>query len=155
MRIREIRKADIKEVSSLITKVVLNNFSSIYSDKIIKYFCKQNSVKNIVKKINNGVKYFVVEDKNKIVGVAGVKKNEIVSFHISVEHQKCGIGKRLMLFIKNVYAKKNLVKKLKVHSSPPAVGFYQKCGFKVVKETTHTTPNGDRYTTVLMECQIF
>jgi len=105
----------------------------VYSDKVIKYFCDQNSVENIIKKLNNNTNYFVVEDKNKIIGVAGIKKDKIISFHISVKHQGHGIGKQLMRYIKN-YAKQNSIKELKVHSSIPAVKFYQKCGFKLVKK---------------------
>jgi len=154
MKIRKIKKSDIKNVSKLITEVVQNNFSGVYSDKVIKYFCEQNSVENIIKKLNNNTNYFVVENKGRIIGVAGIKKDEIVSFHISVKHQGCGIGKRLMTFIKN-FAKQNYIKKLKVHSSIPAVNFYKKCGFKFVKKVTNFVPNGDKYTTVLMKNKIF
>ncbi len=38
MKIRKIKKPDIKNVSKLITEVVQNNFSGVYSDKVIKYF---------------------------------------------------------------------------------------------------------------------
>jgi N-acetylglutamate synthase-like GNAT family acetyltransferase len=153
MKIRKAKESDAGEISKLITEVVSNNFSGVYSDNVIKYFCEQNSVKNILKKMRQNVKYFVVENKGEIIGVAGIKKNRIVSFHIDVKHQKQGIGKQLMFYIEN-YAKDNFVKKLKVYSSLPAVKFYQKCGFKVVKKVLHSAPNSDKYVTVLMEKKI-
>jgi hypothetical protein len=73
-------------ISKLITEVVSNNFSVAYFDNVIKIFCKQNSVKNILKKTRQNVKYFVVKNKGGIIGVTGIKKNRIVSFHIDVKH---------------------------------------------------------------------
>jgi hypothetical protein len=52
-----------REISKLITEVVSNNFSVAYSDNVIKIFCKQNSVKNILKKTRQNVEYFVVKTK--------------------------------------------------------------------------------------------
>lgn len=145
--------ADIVSISRLITNVVLHNFSDVYPKKVIQNFCKNNSVDNIAKKMRKN-KYYVAEHKNKIVAVASLKGNEIKSFHVDVDYQGCGIGKRFMRFLEKHFNRK-LFKKIIVHSSIPAVKFYQKCGFVKVKDEIHNIAKVGRYKTVLMEKKIF
>lgn len=154
MKFRRMKKTDIADVSELIKNVVLHNFSKVYSKEVIKNFCQQNSV-DCIKRNMNKIKYYVVEDKNQIIAVAGVVDNVIRSFHVDVKHQGQGVGKKFMKFLEGLYTKHKLFNKILVHSSIPAVKFYEKCGFVRIKREIYTIPCGKKYTTVLMEKKIF
>lgn len=154
MKFRQMKKTDIENVSKLIKNVILYNFSKVYPKEVINNFCRHNSVAYIKKNMDK-VKYYVAEDKNQIIAVAGIMDNVIKSFHVDVKHQGQGVGKKFMKFLERLYTKHGLFNKIIVHSSIPAVKFYEKCGFVKIKHEIYTIPSGKKYTTILMEKKIF
>lgn len=70
----------------------------------------------------------VYESGGRILGVTGLDMNEIRLLHVSPEHRRQGIGRRLLEHIMDMVPPE-LFSDIFVYSSPQAAGFYRACGF--------------------------
>jgi L-amino acid N-acyltransferase YncA len=98
MIIRELQKKDIPEVENIYDLYWSGNFRENLSKKLKEY------IENSPETIEQGFKYFVVEENGEIVGVAAFRKvmghmvgytttNNPVEFYISaVKYKRKGIG---------------------------------------------------------------
>lgn len=76
--------------------------------------------------------FYVAEKETKLVGVAGFHlKGEIASIFIHPDHQREGIGRKLMQKIDRE-AEKEGVEELEVPASLTARKFYEKLGFQMI-----------------------
>jgi N-acetylglutamate synthase-like GNAT family acetyltransferase len=132
MKIRKFKESDAKAVCKIIRTAIKTCYSSYYSKEIITIMCKHMNPKNFKIRAKER-KYFVAEEKGKVIGIGGFKDNEIKTFYIDIKSHKKGIGKKLIEKLEQE-ALKNNYKTLKVTSSLFAEGFYKKCGFKKIKK---------------------
>jgi len=148
MKIRKFRKQDAKKTYYLIKKAHLINLKSFYPKKIIDFFCRRNTPSKIIEK-SKEIDLFVAVENNKILGINGLKQNQVRKFYVNPRYQKKGVGKKLMKNVENI-ARKRKINKLIVHSSLYADGFYKKMGFKRIKRIT-TNKNNIKFDEILME----
>ena len=89
----------------------------------------------------NKLKFFVAFDANELVGVlaADFKTHNICLFFVKNKYHKQGIGKALF----NNFLLKTDANRIMVNSSPYAVGFYHRLGFKDI--TSEKVSDGIRF----------
>jgi len=80
-----------------------------------------------------------VDEANKVVGVARLQFNtdneaQIRYMAVSPSHQQQGIGRALIDTLEQ-HAKKSSHKNIMLHAREPAVGFYEKLGYKVIEKS--------------------
>ncbi len=71
-----------------------------------------------------------VDEKDKVLGFMGTNKNEIESLFLDPDHFGKGIGKA---FLDRMKARYETVTLEVNEQNPKAVGFYEACGFDVVR----------------------
>jgi N-acetylglutamate synthase-like GNAT family acetyltransferase len=148
MKIRKFEKEDAKKVNYLIKQAQLITLKDFYPKKIIEWFCKRNTPSKIIAK-SKKIELFVAVEGNKILGINGLKENQVRKFYVNPKYQGKSVGRKLMENIENI-VKKRKIKKLIVHSSLYAEGFYKKMGFKKVKRITSKV-NNLKFDEILME----
>jgi N-acetylglutamate synthase-like GNAT family acetyltransferase len=148
IKIRKFKKEDAKKVDYLIKQAQLITLKDYYPKRIIEWFCKRNTPSKIIAK-SKQIELFVAVEEDKILGINGLKENQVRKFYVNPKYQRKGVGRKLMENIENL-AKKRKIKKLIVHSSLYAEGFYKKMGFKRIKKIT-TSKNNIKFDEILME----
>jgi ribosomal protein S18 acetylase RimI-like enzyme len=127
--IKKISSKFVREVMELHKKAIFplwDNLNRKYSEEGVKDF--------ILGVFEKGEVYGYFDGK-KILGVIGVEINEhsseVVFLIVNPTYQSKGIGKNLMKFVEEKAPKKVI---LDVLIKNPAVGFYKKIGYKILKE---------------------
>ena len=128
MKIRKAKLLDAKKISYLIRKNIEEVKENQYGKKEVIAWKKMNTPKEISKKMKEK-DMFVITKKNKILGTITLKENLVGGFFIRANKRGQGIGSKLLNFIQR-YAKKKGHKKLKLTSSPSALKYYKRRGFK-------------------------
>jgi N-acetylglutamate synthase-like GNAT family acetyltransferase len=126
-KIRKATPVDAKAISALIIPLVKEFISYEYSEQGAALILKSMSAENILSNINQSFEYFVAEEKNKVIGVLGIKLGSHV-FHCFVDknyHRK-QLGEKLWEY----WLARTKAKEVTVNSSKFAIKFYQALGFK-------------------------
>lgn len=135
MLIRKFQEKDAFKVSYLIKQSMKKVFPGYYDDGLIKNMLSKNGVLSVKKRAKKRDMY-VYEENNKVLGVMGKLDNEIKTAYVNPRYHGKGIGKKLYLYLEKLIKKKGFVT-IFVLSSLPAKGFYEKCGFKLIKKFTN------------------
>lgn len=116
---------------------VINESSKIYKGVIPSDLWKEPymSKEELEKEIKSGVKFWVYEENNKIIGVMGIQNIRDVTlirhaYILSGERRK-GIGSKLLMFLLNQTVRPVLIGTWK--DATWAISFYEKHGFKLVE----------------------
>ena len=128
-KIEEMKLNELEETLELV-KIVFDEFdASYYTEEGIQNFYKFINYKCISKGIANTLKIFIAKDDKKIIGMICIRDySHIAMLFVDKEFHKQGIGTKLIDKAKD-YCKK-YVEEITVNSSPYAIDFYQKIGFK-------------------------
>lgn len=132
MEIRRLTTQEIKEVSSLIRKTLIETNSKFYPQKIINFLCNEYSPKNLMGMLEKK-EFFIAINKGKIIGVAGLEKNNITSVFILPEYQNKGIGKKLMNMVELRAKEKGFIE-VNLNASINALDFYKYIGYEEGKK---------------------
>jgi N-acetylglutamate synthase-like GNAT family acetyltransferase len=132
MQIRRFRRGDARKVSNIIKRCLREVNSKNYSKKIIDFMCDYFSCKEIIDSSTER-KTYVALDKNKVLGTASLKHNEILAVFVNPKIHRRGVGKELMKRMENE-ARKSGFKQVFLWSSVTAFSFYRKLGYKKIKE---------------------
>lgn len=104
-----------------------------------------------------GKYFFVVKDRQKIVGIGGLKKddesqipNRLTTFFVDPDYQGKGVGRMLYERVRKEAVKQGC-NKLVVSSSPVAEKIYEHFGFKKVRIDWKEYPNGSKSYNIWME----
>ncbi|MBD3355433.1 GNAT family N-acetyltransferase [Candidatus Woesearchaeota archaeon] len=151
MRIRKFRKEDAKKASYMVRKSITKSLPEVYNKKVIEFLHKKNTPAEIIRK-SKEVDYFVAQKESCIIGIIGLKDNEVKKFFVNPRYFRKGIGTKLLKRVEKE-AKKRNIKKLKVHGSLFAEKFYKKKGFKEIKRVKRG-PKASQWTDILMEKKI-
>src|SRR3989344_3323076 len=94
--VRKFRKKDVFKVCNLIKRAQRITLRKYYPKKLIEAFCRVNRPKSFLERLKKRA-YFVAEEKNtkKILGIAGLEKNEVKTFYVDPRFQKKGVGRLL------------------------------------------------------------
>ncbi len=149
--IRKFRKDDAKKASYMIRKALDKSLTQVYPKSVIKFLYKKNTPSVIAKK-SEEVDYFVAIKENCIIGINGLKGNEVKKYFVNPRYHNKGVGRKLMENLIK-FAKKRKIKKLVVHSSLYAEGFYKKMEFKKIRKVKRG-PKKAQWTDILMEKEI-
>ena len=106
---------------------------------------------NYVKSILPSAEIYVYIDKNTIEGFIGINNNYIEGIFIKEINQNKGIGTALLEKVKQLKPKLilNVYEKNK-----KAIKFYEKNGFKIIKENTDKEKNEKEYTMIWEKTKI-
>ena len=133
-----IRKANIVDINRVMDIWLQANLEA--HNFVDPRYWKDNFA--LVKQEIQSADVFVVEEKNKIVGFAGLKQDYLagIFFDQKVRHQ--GLGTELLNYLKHRYPQlildvyqKNLA----------AINFYRKNGFKIIQEKEYQNQNLNEY----------
>lgn len=132
MKVRKFRKSDAEQVSKMMEEIISNDKNLKKKEKEI--ILNRTKSENI-KKRSKIIDYFVAEKYGKkIIGICGLKKNEIINMYSHPEYKNKGIGTKVLVTVSR-YAKKKKIKKLFLYTGrPKAVKFYQKNDFKIIRK---------------------
>ncbi len=149
IKIRKIRLSDYFRVCQLIRRTISYSFKSIYPPKLIKEFCKKYRLSNFKVKARE-TSYFVAVDSvsSRIIGVIGIKNNQLRTFFVEPRSQGKGIG-RLLFSRFEKQARKIGYSQVVVEGGKLGVLIYKKFGFRKVKNIPKQRV-GIHYTDVLM-----
>jgi len=132
IQIQRLKPNRYEEAIEVIRRSIRISQKGSYSPEIIEYACNKYKLEKFIKKAQER-EYFVAVDteKDKIVGIIGLKDNEVRTFFVDPDQQKKGIGKMLYFHIEEI-AKTRNIQKMIVTSSPIGEKAYTKYGFKKV-----------------------
>ena len=130
MRIRKAKLSDVGRISYIIKKNIDKVKENKYTKKQAEAWKKENTPFAIKNKIKDKERTnFVMVDNNKILGFIALDKNWVVNFYVDYKIRGKGVGSKLFNFIEK-FVKKKGIKKLILNSSPAAIQFYKKRGYK-------------------------
>ena len=140
MEIRKLNKEDFNEVSQLIKECYLKLNIGGHTKKGIEIQIKANSPENLAKR-SEKIKYFIMVDKNKIIGICGYDSNKIYTLFVDINYHKKGIGQKLLSYILKEANNEGL-KSIKTWSTFYAEKFYSLSGF--IKKREIYLPEGSK-----------
>lgn len=122
---------ELRETIGLVKNVFDEFEAPYYTDEGVKNFYKFANYNNIANKLNDNMKIFVAKENDKIIGMIGVKNfSHIAMLFVDKNYHKRGIGKDLVNKAKSYCRNNSKIESITVNSSPYAVEFYHKIGFK-------------------------
>ncbi|MFA5030345.1 MAG: GNAT family N-acetyltransferase [Patescibacteria group bacterium] len=151
MKCRRAVTKDAKTISRLVCDTIRKVNSKDYTPRQINAWIENNTVEQIQEKIKGQRPFFVITDRNRIVGVSSLKleKNEMSALYVKQDSLQSGFGSVLLKFVEK-YAKNHGVKQLRIDSSKTAFDFYKKRGYQKIKTVSHLM-NGVKITCILMK----
>jgi len=86
---------------------------------------------------------FFVAETDRVIGfcILSTDESELYAIYFDPETTGNGYGRMLMRYAEDV-ARTRGVTELKLKSTLNAVGFYGRCGYRKVGDTSHTSPTG-------------
>jgi len=131
IQIRNIQPADFFETGEMIKMTLRRSFKDLYPGELIDAFCKKYDLENFKEKVKE-IDYFIAEDDKKIIGIIGLKDNELRTFFVHSGYQGKSVGTKLYNHLEKE-AKSRGIGKLILEGSPKGQPVYQHFGFKKVK----------------------
>lgn len=143
MNIVVATKEQLEIVKNLAYKIWPNAYETILSKAQLDYMLEMiYSIDSLEKQFNNGHIFLLIEDNQNFIGFASYElncnnsnKTKLQKLYVLPEIQGKGIGKQVIDYIKDkVVLSNNLALFLNVNKFNKAKDFYQKYGFKIIKE---------------------
>ncbi|MFY7739446.1 MAG: GNAT family N-acetyltransferase [Flavobacterium sp.] len=143
MNIVVATKEQLAIVKSLAYKIWPNAYETILSKAQLDYMLEMiYSIDSLKKQFDNGHIFLLIEDNQNFIGFASYElncnnsnKTKLQKLYVLPEIQGKGIGKQVIDYIKEkVVLSNNLALFLNVNKFNKAKDFYQKYGFKIIKE---------------------
>lgn len=143
MNIVVATKEQLAIVKNLAYKIWPNAYETILSKAQLDYMLKMiYSIDSLEKQFDDGHIFLLIEDNQNFIGFASYElncnnsnKTKLQKLYVLPEIQGKGIGKQVIDYIKEkVVLSNNLALFLNVNKFNKAKDFYQKYGFKIIKE---------------------
>ncbi|WP_298306949.1 GNAT family N-acetyltransferase [Flavobacterium sp.] len=143
MNIVVATKEQLVIVKNLAYKIWPNAYETILSKAQLDYMLKMiYSIDSLEKQFDDGHIFLLIEDNQNFIGFASYElncnnsnKTKLQKLYVLPEIQGKGIGKQVIDYIKEkVVLSNNLALFLNVNKFNKAKDFYQKYGFKIIKE---------------------
>ncbi len=128
IEIRKLKLSDTGQVNKMMLEIINNDKNLRKKEKeiILNRIKPEN-----IKKRSKDIDYFVAEKKGKIIGICGLKENEIINMYVHPKHMNKGIGTKILKIIEKHTKKKKL---FLYTGRTKAVKFYQKNDFKIIRK---------------------
>lgn len=160
-KIRHTTEKDIPLIRELTFKVWPQTYAPILSTDQINYMLEMMySEASLQKQIKEGSQFIIIDDEIEPVGFAAYQpvENNVYKLHkiyVLPSQQGKGTGKYLLSYIINEIQQKGATAlQLQVNRHNKAKDFYQKLGFKVIKEADFDIGNGYFMNDYIMEKKI-
>lgn len=147
LSIEPITENDYEAVARLINEVTQKTFAGFYPPKIVTH--KASCTKETIAQRAIRGHYFVARRDGELVGVIGLAGDKVRNLFVSLNHQGKGVGKQLYQKVETL-AKEQGLKRLRLYASLPAINFYIKQGFKIIKQY-QSELHGESYQSTLMK----
>lgn len=132
MKIRKFQNKDARKLSHLIQRALNEVNIKDYPKSVIVHLSKYHAPSKLIERSKRRDIYVIVGG-DRILGTASLEDNNVFSVFVDPTYHGKGIGQRLMGYVERV-AKKRGIYQLRLPSSLTAVGFYEKLGYKKIKE---------------------
>lgn len=153
MKIRKIRKDEIKQACRLVLEVFDEFVAPDYCVEGIKEFRQYINPELIEQRLKINCIIYIAEIDNLIVGVLELRDfNHISLLFVKKENHNQGVAKALVGKAVTI-SLKNKAEKLEVNSSPFAVNIYKRLGF--IEIDWEKTVNGIRFTAMEKKTTLF
>lgn len=133
VNIRTIKEADYPQTIEVIKRSNRQSLGSIYPKELIDIFCSKYDLELFKEKAKE-IEYFVAEDidSGRILGVIGLKRNELRTFFVDPDYQGKGVGSKLYKKLEET-AKARGIRVLILEGSPLGEPVYTHFGFSKEK----------------------
>lgn len=105
-------------------------YSTVRLSSFIKYYAEEVLAEKIIRQV-----VFIAERDGVILGTIALEHDFVVGFYTRLQNTNQGIGRLLMTHLET-YAKKQGLTQLQLAASPEGVAFYNKVGWKKIKDFT-------------------
>lgn len=129
MLIKRARLKDVRKISLLRRKTIVERNYNDYPKAFINYLIRKNSAKEIAKKVKTR-EMFCAWEKGTLMGTVDLEKDKIGGLFVKNSEIGRGTGTKLMDFIEN-YALSKKIKQVRLYSTKFAFNFYKKRGYKL------------------------
>jgi len=146
-KVLPISKDDFVSASKMIRKTIKRSWSDLYPAELLNEFCKKYTVLKLKKRAEK-FDLWVAKKNDIVLGIIGLKENELRTFFVDPDYQGQGIGRALYEEFEKEVIKRN-VKKIKLEGSPKGEPIYKRFGFKKQK-TIHKERVGIKYSDAVM-----
>jgi len=134
VKIRQADTDDLQTISTLICtnaeKTLRPHYTPVQWNVFINYY----SVEALQKKLE-AQSIFCAESDGKLVGTVALDKDFVVGFYTHPDYLNQGVGSALMQYVEQ-YALHHHITQLQLAASPVGVAFYNKNGWRKIKDIT-------------------
>lgn len=138
-QIRPMREEEAERASELVRAAIRAGFTEHYSVEVVEAVAVANSANFLLGLAPRQTNYVLIDD-GRIVGMTGLKKNEVGHLFVHPDHSGRGCGRRLVAFAGETFLEAGFEDMI-VLASLNAVGFYEKCGFVAEGEGSFNVAN--------------
>ena len=139
LAIKKARLDQTDEINEVVSETIKEIYSKYYSDEVVDFFLELHNHDNIHKDILEGNTY-VIACGAATLGTGTINQNAILRVYVTPNHQHEGIGTKLMDCLE-----KEIIKNysyVNIDASLPAVEFYRKRGYELLRQAEHSVANG-------------
>jgi len=126
----------INDDAAAVSQLIVENLKTVnirdYSRELMDVLAEHKSPQSLQKLAGECDAFVAVED-GRILGVAMLYGNRITNMFVHTQSQSSGIGRSLIAHIEKL-ARTRKISKLSLDSSITALGFYIKCGYRVIRK---------------------
>lgn len=132
--IRAGEEEDAKAISLLVSSVTQEHIAPNLSPAGAAHLLGEMAETSIVALFQRGVRFFVAETGDVVVGIAAVQPPaHLYYLFVKTDYQRRGIGRLLWLHVRDwILREQPATTTITVNSSPNAIAAYQKLGFERV-----------------------
>jgi len=130
---------DIKKISRLIQESIENVGDPQYSKEQIEAWKTRYSEEKVEKKIGQEL-MFKLEEEGELIATISLHESKVSALYIRHNQKGKGIGTQMLKFIEQK-AKEEKMKKLELSSTPIAVHFYEKNGYRKIRDNKFQIAN--------------
>ncbi len=152
LNIRPFEQADLSALRDLIFRTIDRSYPGVYPPSAIDFFKQFHSEEKILGRMAAGT-ILVAEQDGQLIATASLDGAEIFAVFVDPDHQRRGLGKKLMGLLEG-QACKNGVTKTVLSISLPSRRFYEGLGYQVVEERSRDLGDGQKLTFWKAEKQV-
>lgn len=131
--VRPLASQDYPQTIKAIQRSITLSWQKIRPAKLLEAFCQKYVLSKFKEKVKDG-QYWVAldEDTGRVIGVIGLKNNQLRTFFVDPDYQRQGVGRKLYDCLEQE-AKKQGLRELILEGSPLGEPAYLSFGFRKVK----------------------
>lgn len=140
MQIMKATQEHLQTVKDITHKTISEIYPHYYPKGVVDFFISHHKVENIMKDIDAGIVYLMMNDETEI-GTVTLRGNEICRLFVLPQYQHQGVGRQLLDFAETMISERYT--EIVIDASLPAKQMYMKRGFVATDTQKIVTDNGD------------